>query len=131
MSEILKIVGIGIISSVIAMILRPNKPEMSFVVIITGILIILMYIVDLMGDSLKIINELAVLGGIDSTILKIILKMVGIGYIAEFGAGILVDFGSPSIADKVILAGKLIIFVLSIPIIRQLFSLILEFINLL
>lgn len=49
---------------------------------------------------------------------------MAIGYLVEFSAGIVEDFGSKSIADKLVLAGKIIIFTVSIPIIQSLITLI-------
>ena len=62
---------------------------------------------------------------------KIIVKIVAIGYLVEFSAGVIEDFGSKSIADKLILAGKVIIFAVSVPIIRSMLELIGGFLELL
>ena len=43
---------------------------------------------------------------------KVILKMVGIGYLVEFSAGILNDFGQNSLADKLVFCGKIVVLVL-------------------
>ena len=63
-------------------------------------------------------------------LLKILFKIVGVGYICEFGAGILNDFGSASLAEKVTLAGKIMIVILALPIIENLLKLIQGFIEL-
>jgi stage III sporulation protein AD len=62
-------------------------------------------------------------------LLKILLKIVGVGYLTEFCAGILNDFGSNTIADKVVLGGKITILLLSIPIVEGLFNLIRGFLQ--
>ncbi|EGL16712.1 stage III sporulation protein AD [Paenibacillus sp. HGF7] len=49
--------------------------------------------------------------------LKTILKIIGIAYIAEFGAQIVRDAGQESIASKIELSGKILIMVMAIPII--------------
>ena len=53
------------------------------------------------------------------------------GYLVEFSAGVIEDFGSKSIADKLILAGKVIIFAVSVPIIRSMVTLIGNFLEIL
>ena len=50
--------------------------------------------------------------------------MIGIGYIVEFSAGILNDFGQNSVADKLVFAGKILVFVLAIPILESVVSLV-------
>ena len=59
-----------------------------------------------------------------------LLKIVGVGYLTEFGAGILMDFGSNSIADKVTLAGKITIVLLSMPVVESLLQLLGGFLQL-
>ena len=66
----------------------------------------------------------------ENGLIKILLKIVGVGYLTEFGAGILQDFGSNAVADKVILGGKLTIVLLSLPIIQSLLELIRSFLEL-
>ena len=63
--------------------------------------------------------------------MKLLLKIVGVGYITEFGAGILNDFGSNAVADKVTLAGKITIVALSLPVIENLLMLVQGFLKLL
>ncbi len=46
------------------------------------------------------------------------MKIIGIAYVAEFGAQIVRDAGQESIASKIELAGKIFILVLAIPIIN-------------
>ena len=57
-------------------------------------------------------------------------KIIGVGYLTEFGAGILTDFGSQTIADKVSLAGKLTIVLLSLPVLESLLELMKGFLQL-
>ena len=59
------------------------------------------------------------------------MKIVGINYVTEFGVGVLNDFGSSSLADKVALGGKITIFSLSLPIIESFLELLRGFLLLL
>ena len=68
--------------------------------------------------------------GIDNEMFKILLKIIGIGYLIEFSASICNDSGNSSIGDKIILAGKLLIFGISIPLISNLFNMIMAMVNL-
>ena len=57
------------------------------------------------------------------------LKIIGIGYLVEFSANVCRDSGNSSIADKVIIAGKMMIFIISLPIITNLFDLVLDLVQ--
>ena len=127
--EIFKIIGIAFIVAITALLLKSSKPELSFAVTVTGVIIILLFLVDALQDALHFLSELARLAGIENGLLKILLKIVGIGYLTEFCAGILNDFGSNTIADKVVLGGKITILLLSIPIVEGLFNIIRGFLQ--
>jgi stage III sporulation protein AD len=83
-----------------------------------------------MQGVLEIFKVITNMTGVESSLIKLILKIVGVGYVTEFGAGILNDFGSTAIADKVVLGGKLTIVLLSLPILQGLLQLIGKFLQL-
>ena len=129
-TEIFKIIGIAFITAVTAIILKNTKPELAFAVTVTGIIIILVFVADMLQNTVNIISTIAKLTGIENGLIKILLKIVGIGYLTEFSAGILNDFGSGAVADKVVLGGKLTILILSLPIIESVLKLINGFLEL-
>lgn len=130
MEEVFKILGIAIVTAIAAILLRSSKPELSFAVTVTGVIIILLFIVDSMKNVLAIFQFITTTTGIESGLIKLLIKIVGVGYVTEFGSGILTDFGSTTIADKVVLGGKLTIVVLSLPILQSLLQLIGKFLEL-
>ena len=130
MPEMLKIIGIAFITAISAVILKASKPELSFAVTVTGIIVVLMFIVDMLQNTMAIFTSIGQLSGVDNGLLKVLLKIVGVGYLTEFGAGILTDFGSNAIADKVSLAGKITILLLSMPVVENLLNLVRGFLYL-
>lgn len=130
MPEIFKIIGVGLITSVSALILKASKPELSFAVTITGIIVILLFLIDMLKDTVAVFASISQLTGVENGLLKALLKIVGVGYLTEFGAGILADFGSIAIANKVTLAGKITIVLLSLPVVESLLRLMKGFLQL-
>ena len=128
--EILKIIGVAFVTSISAVLLKSTKPELSFAVTVTGVIILLVFIVDALQNTVQLFQEIAMVTGIDNSLIKTLLKIVGVGYVAEFASGILCDFGANAVADKVALAGKLTIILLSFPIFEGLLVLIKSFIQL-
>ena len=122
--DVMRIIGVAFVTTISSVILRVTKPELAFSVTITGILIILMYAVDAMQGVLTIFNTLAVKTGVDNSLIKLLLKIVGVGYLTEFSAGIISDFGSQSVADKVSICGKITIVLMSLPIFESLLALV-------
>ena len=128
--EIFKIIGVAFVTAITAILLKSTKPELSFSVTVTGVIIILVFVADMLQNTVNIIAAIANLTGIENGLVKILLKIVGIGYLTEFSAGILNDFGSNAVADKVILGGKLTILILSLPIIEGVLKLVSGFLEL-
>ena len=126
--EILKVLILGIILSVITVLLKQIKPEYSLICIIVGSIILVAYILSGISTIFDYFSVIVEKTGIDNVMFTTLLKIIGVGYLIEFTAGICVDSGNNSIADKVVLAGKILIFILSMPIITNLFNLILELI---
>ncbi len=124
--DILQIVCIGIVAVALSSVIKAQKPELALQVsIITGILIFMLVAVKLSAviDFIKTFSQKA---DIDSTYIAILLKIVGIAYISEFGAEVCKDAGESSIASKIELAGKVTIVVLAVPIITSLLDLVVK-----
>ena len=130
MADVFRIIGVAFITAITAVILRGIKPELSFAVTVVGIIIILMFVVEMLQDTMAVFTSISQIAGVENGLLKMLLKIVGVGYLTEFGAGILTDFGSNSIADKVALAGKIAIVLLSMPVVESLLQLLGGFLQL-
>lgn len=127
--EILKIISIGLITAIIAVYLKATKPELAFAVTISGAIIILILIFESFENVFNLFKSLGEQTGIDGGLIIIILKIIGVGYLVEFSAGVIEDFGSKNISDKLVFAGKIVILTLSIPIIQNLITLISKFLE--
>ena len=86
---------------------------------------------EMLQNTMGIFAMITEMTGIENGLLKVLLKIVGVGYLTEFGAGILNDFGSHSVADKVTLGGKITIVLLAMPVMESLLTLIKGFLELL
>lgn len=118
--EVIKIVGISIFSVIMIIILKNYRPEMALVLsIITGIGIML-YAISKMSSVINVLNDLISKSGVNTDFLLIIIKVIGIAYIVEFGKNVCIDAGQSSIATKLEMAGKVVIVVLTIPLVTSL-----------
>lgn len=124
--QIFQLVGIAIITAVAALLLKGTKPELAFAVTIAGGIILLLFAFEIFKGSLTIFQKITDVTGIESSIVKILLKMIGIGYLVEFSAGILNDFGQSNLGDKLVFCGKIIVLVLAVPILESVLNLIVK-----
>ncbi len=123
MTEIVKIIGVAFLTAITGILLKATKPELAFAVTVTGSIVCLLFLLDLLQNSLGVLSSVVSITGMENGLVRILLKIVGVGYLTEFSAGILNDFGNAAIADKVTLGGKLAIVILSLPIIESLLTL--------
>lgn len=122
--DLIKIIGVAILICIVSIVTKQIKPEFSLIIIIAGSCILLWYILQYVGTIVNVFDNIATQTNINTEFLTIILKIVGIGYLIEFAANICIDSGNSSIADKIILIGKLIILTVSMPIISNLLNVI-------
>lgn len=128
--ELIRIIGVGLVTAIAAILLRSTKPELSFAVTVAGCVIILIFSLDILWSTFGIFEQIGEQTGIDNALIRIVLKIIAIGYLVEFAAGVVEDFGSKSVADKLVFAGKAIIFTVSVPIVQTLVSLVGSFLEL-
>jgi len=124
--QIVQIIGIGLVSTVIILILRKQKPEIAVQVsIVTGVVIFLL-LASKLSSVVELLQSYGDRADIKPVYFNTVLKITGIAYIAEFGAEICNDAGESAIASKIELAGKVIIVVMAVPIITSLLDLVLK-----
>lgn len=124
--EIIKIVGIGIVATVLIVVLKGTRPEFAlFISLLTGVIIFSMILGEL-SYVIGTLNTLARRINVEFAYFSTILKIIGMAYIVEFGAQISRDAGEESIAMKIELGGKVLIMVLAIPILLALMELIIK-----
>jgi len=124
--DIVKIIGIGLISLIIIIILKQYKPEFAiYVSLLAGILIISLVIGRISG-IIDILKSLANKTTINNEFLILLIKITGIAILTEYTVSICKDTGESAIASKVDFGGKIVIMSMSIPIISSLLETIIK-----
>ena len=126
MTDVIRIIGIGLLALIIIVILKQYKPEFAiYVSMIAGVLILVLSIQKLTG-IINLLQSLANKTYINKSFLSILLKITGIAFITEFAVSICSDAGEKAIASKIEIGSKVIIISMSIPIITSLLELVIE-----
>ena len=126
MTDVIKIIGIGLLALIIIVILKQYKPEFAiYVSMIAGVLILVLSIQKLTG-IINLLQSLSNKTYINKSFLSILLKITGIAFITEFAVSICSDAGEKAIASKIEIGSKVIIIAMSIPIITSLLELVIE-----
>lgn len=127
---VLRLCCIALITAISAFILKNNKSELVPLCITAGGIIMFLYAFDYLSESVEFIKSFTQGAGIDNGIVRIIFKIVGIGFLIELTATSIKDLGFDSVADKLILCGKIIIFIVAVPILNAAYNIIVSLINL-
>ena len=117
-----QIICLSLIFAVIILYLKSINNELSILATIGAGIILLGYAIKYLTAGLDIIDQIINLTGVNREFFEIIFKITAIGYLVEFGAGTIAEFGLKSLADKLVFIGKILIFSLSLPIIYALLN---------
>ncbi|MHB8075032.1 stage III sporulation protein AD [Desulfosporosinus fructosivorans] len=115
--EIWQIVGLALIVTVISVVLKQIRPEIALQLTILASASIFILVMSKIKIIVDLLQNLADQANISSYYLLIVLKIVGVAYLAEFGAQICRDAGEGALASKIELAAKVAVIVIAIPII--------------
>lgn len=108
------------------MIVKEQKPNFAFLLIVFVGCTIFLFLVDKINEIIHMIEKIAVNANVNLIYVETILKIIGIAYIAEFAAQITKDAGQGAIASKIELAGKILILAMAIPILTVLIETIIQ-----
>lgn len=129
--EILKIIVFGLVATLLINLVNyygGNAKAYGDLIRIATVTIFMIFIVTQLSGVYQVVKDLAAKLHMDNTYLNIVLKVVAIAYLAEFGSQLCEDAGEKAIGGKIQWAGKVMIFVVATPVILALMNLIADLI---
>lgn len=120
--SVFAICAIGIITAFSAMLIRENRPDISLLIGIAGGVMILLCVSDRLLETVDFFRDITGKAGIDGNVMKILFKIVGIGYVADFSAGLAEESGAKALGEKIVFGAKIVIFAVSLPLVKMLFE---------
>lgn len=118
--EIMRVVGVGLVGVLMATMLKRERPEWHLIVLVVTGVMVLVIVLSSMAEVINAFGTLLSEGGVDGSLFAGVLKIVGIGYLTEYGAAVCADCGATSVGNKIQLAGKVAVFLMGLPIITAL-----------
>ncbi len=126
--DIVKIIGIGIVGSLASLVVKEIKPSSAVGISLATVTVIFMYAVSSLSYCIEVINLIAESLSVKSEHVGTVIKMIGVAYLADFGAQVSKDAGENAISAKIELAGKVIMVTMSIPVLISLLNLLVSII---
>ena len=121
--------GVGVVGTLLALQFKNGKNEYAIYTVIAVSLVLFYGMKDkleLIQDTVSTISSLV---NINTDYVAILLKMIGITYVAEFATGICKDAGYQTIASQIEIFAKLTILTFSMPVLEALLLTIKDFLQ--
>lgn len=129
-NELIKAVAVIIITAVLVTALRNRVGEYSFLLALAVIVIVLISSLKGLFTAIEKLRDLFLQSGNAGVYFVVALKALGISYITVFAADLCRDFGLSAMAQTAETVGKIIIFMLSLPLITAVLETALKFVGL-
>jgi stage III sporulation protein AD len=126
MGEIGQVVGLGLAAALLLALVRQVRPEMGVALSIAASAAVFLLILPQIVDVVRLVQGVGLRAGVSAPFLATILRILGIAYLAEFAAGLCRDAGESALAQRVEMAGKVLILVLAVPILNAVMTLVLR-----
>lgn len=117
-----KVVFIGLVAVFAILLLKVGKPEFAMAVSLCACVLILLFAGGSLSTVVEELKNLFRYIKLPEGYLTILLKILGISYLAEFGSALCKDAGQAAVAGQIEIVGKLAILVLSMPVVTSLFE---------
>ncbi|MCI6188787.1 MAG: stage III sporulation protein AD [Clostridium sp.] len=124
--DILKIIGFIFIALFLYLLFKDKRGDLAILVLLCSGVMVFIYSIGQINEIITFLKSIAEKAGIDGLYLGVILKIIGIAYLASFCSEICKDAGAGTLASKVEFSGKLFILILAIPILMAVLNSILE-----
>lgn len=99
--DIVKIVGVGFVTLIIALVLKEIKREYAIYVSLIGGAIILLMSFDTVSSIISFLQDISTSTSYDSEFIGLLLKITGISILVEYAVSICRDVGEGAIATKI------------------------------
>ena len=117
---IIQIAMIGIGAVALALMVKQQKSEYALYLSLSAVVLILVFSMNRLQVVMETIRKIEQYTGIDVAMLKILAKLMGITYVAEFASGICKDAGFSAIGSQIEMFAKFSIMAVSVPVLLTL-----------
>jgi stage III sporulation protein AD len=121
-----RVLALSFVAVTILVVLRQQRPEMAMLFSLAVGATLLVGVLSAMAPSLAALSDLAAKAKVERYYLDTVLRVIGVAYLADFGAQVCDDAGERSLGRKVELAGKVIIMIMAIPLVSAVLEVILR-----
>ncbi len=123
------ICGICIVSAVIALALKKYNPEISLLASVAAGAVSALIIIQSITPVLSEINNLLDMAQLSGEYSQILFKSLGICLLCQFSSDVCEDAGEKALGSKIMLAGKVSVLLITLPLIKIITKTVIELIS--
>lgn len=127
--NIYSVIGLALTTAIVSTSVREYNRQAANQILIAGGCITMIFVAAELSGVIEEANAIIGMSSISKENLTVMLKAVGLTYIIQLASSICKDLESEGMAVKVELVGKLILFSLCIPIMKNIFEKLFEIIG--
>lgn len=127
--DMIKIGILGIAGILMSLFVREWKPQFSVLISMATCTLIFFCAISRIQAMAGAVAQLTQYISVKESYLKILLKIVGIAYIADFASNICRDAGYSAVAGQIELSGKISVLTVSTPVVMALLNTISEYLQ--
>lgn len=127
--DMMKIGILGIAGILTALFIKDVKPQFAVFISMATCILIFFYAIEKLTFLTQTLESLKNYIALKDSYLSILLKIIGITYIADFSSNVCKDAGYSAIAGQIEIFGKISIFVVSAPVLMALLDTIHDFMS--
>ena len=126
MGEYIRWTAVVLMGLVLSLVVGKQSKDMSLLLTLAVCVLVCLGVMEFLEPVKDLLSDLRRLGGLDSEAVSILLKSAGIGFLAELAGNLCADAGEGALGKMLQILSNAAILWLSIPLFRQILSLIEE-----
>lgn len=125
----IQIAFIGMTVILLSILLKGSRPEYALYISLSGCILIFYLGISRLELIINTIRKIQNYINLNQAYITILIKIIGITYIAEFSSSLCKDYGHGAVANQIELVGKLTVLATGMPILLALLDTINEFLS--
>ena len=124
--EAVKLAGFSIAAALLALTVKGRQPQLGMALSMAAGAMVLTWAAQQLAGVTEAVSQMVNRISFQGEMLKMLMKVMGISYLTEFAAQTCREAGEEGLGQKVVLAGKVMVLGLAMPMAGSLISLILS-----
>lgn len=126
METVAQVTALCVVAALLALVLKRGTPELGLLLTLGAAAAVLLALLAQLGEVVDFLEELAERSGVSPALFQPLYKTIGIAVVVKTGGSLCRDAGETALAGVVETAGAVCALIVTLPLLRNVLSLLLE-----